>query len=445
MPPRHRGPVLTFGAARSNKKSKSSNFFDDRSRLAADEAKRVRLEEEREALAQQKRDEEAALARRKEVALPEMAVEIGHSDACRLLIRHVTGDERASIVVVSGAVGSGKTTVAVGCLESCGFKAVVFSGIDSENGEEMAKQVENARKVKVAKGMVVEIEHSYRNASTGAYDVDCRSGEVKQPALLLDDFESFTPDTRRRVMASLKRTNAKGACPVVITCVQQRHPDMRLICNEVGVRLATPSRGVCVRVLAHRYPLHLVNATMDDLFPSRDLRSLTNELSLRVIDHNAGLSKTTFFQRPIATSNFDASRLLLERKVSASEWSTMCTEWDVDLIREFLAEGMNTEEDIHSLSHAYDTFSAVEASKPQRYELHSVLYPFIMYTAAQTTLCHSKTSHVGVLRPRRRTANLPDALPHLSETSMCERPMGRSEWLDVPTMLRQRVSARNVM
>lgn len=359
-------------------------------------------------------------------ALPRSLKALGNHEAWGRVEARVRLHPR-HVLVLHGPTGCGKTEGIRSLARTMGRRLVEFDGSDPEFPHELVRWVRDTR-------------------------LSC--GMRGECMLLLDDFESFTTQARREVARLLlgqerdTDADARGAhlCPIVITCTQLRHPDMRDLLPFHAERLRAPAARQISEWFAHA-PVavecrdgstqHVVASAewlrcQGDLCATGDLRRVANAIRW---EHGADFKRTESEveaarrTRAPPANVFEATRsLFLRQPLAVERWTHLAEERDMNLLREHLPRYASTQA---ALADALDAFSAVD-HRPDRFELHAAHLPHSLHVAALATSLTSRTRDVGALAPPPRLAAATDRAPSTPGT----RPMTTSEWLDVPALLR---------
>ena len=214
------------------------------------------------------------------------------------------------VLVLHGPTGGGKTEGVRVLARTMRRRLVEFDGSDPESPHELVRWVRDTR---------------------------LSSGMKGESMLLLDDFESFTAQARREVVRLLldqerdKNVDAQGAhlCPIIITCTQLRHPDMRDLTPFAAERLRAPNANQIrdwfehTPVVIHRpdgSTQHVVASIewlnkQSDLCASGDLRRMAN--AIRWEQHGKEFQRSDRDlqerrqSRPLPVNIFEGTRSLL--------------------------------------------------------------------------------------------------------------------------------------
>ena len=364
--------------------------------------------------------------------LPRSLQSLGNREAWDGIAAHIRSNPR-KVMVVHGATGCGKTEGVRVLARSLGMRVLELDGSDPESPRELVKWVSDTRRATTMRGPTM---------------------------VLLDDFESFSAPTRKEVAAFLKSQDAgtdagsRGAvlCPIIITCTQWRHPDMRDLSSFAAQRLRAPTmqqiqawfRASAVSVQRADGRIEHVLASADwlarqsDLCALGDLRRVANAIRWA---HGSGLTRERSDDAEARRSGarpsniFEATRrLLLNRRGAADAWAAMAEERDMDLLREHLPHHTDR---LERLARGLDDLSRAHAHAPERFELRESAAPSRLLTAAMAAQLTSRSRDVGALAPPPRLDPASGRPP--SGTNPGGRPMTSSDWRDVPALLRDRV------
>lgn len=353
-----------------------------------------------------------APARPQPKTLPQDLRRLGNEKTWGDVLRHVTGSDRHKPIVVWGPTGCGKSMGVRSVLHAAGFKVLEVDGADAENKHQLVGWIRRVRKVKTMQGPT---------------------------AVFLDDFESFTPDARRAAVEALADGwDDATLTPFVVTCTQLRDPSMRDLSRPLRtarpahlrhMRLSAPSEHVIAEWFARTFRPAEVQAVRP-LCLSGDLRRVRIALEWRRASQATLPGARAPPTRPI-TSNFDATRRLLLRRCSAEEWVRHAEDRDVDLLREHMPAHVGDDRDV--LVQAMDAFSYADVCHPNQFELRELHASLPRLVAAGAARLTSRARDVGALAPPQILARAMDPGP---ESQPNQRPMPRSDWRDVPALLR---------
>ena len=363
---------------------------------------------------------------------------LGQRKTLTSLVDYLKGEDTKPIVL-NGPVACGKTYGVRAAIQASGFQVMELSGVDSEDGIRLLQEIERVRRLLPFKGSAridfhkrIDTVDKDTNTETTEFQVHSFTKQVSRTVVFLDDFESFTPDLRLKIIKVLDRTSVRGNAPAVITCNQVRHPDMQVLSKYKSIRMNLPSRAACRAFLLKEHSTVLVNSVMGDLPTSRDVREMRNEILIRSVKRISNSKKQV--SRP--SSNFEATRRLLKRECDPQEWTTF-TEWrDVDLLREHIPNyvgdyNISPIETGSRLSTFMHNLSDVDSMLPSRFECISQQDHLTRYVVGLTTRITSRARDVGALPPPR----LPQASWGLPpEQSPGERPMTLELWRDARSL-----------
>ena len=360
--------------------------------------------------------------------LPRSLKVLGNHETWSRVEAHIRLRPR-KVLVLHGPTGAGKTEGVRALARTMRRRLVEFDGSDPEFPHELVRWVRDTR---------------------------LSAGMKGESMLLLDDFESFTAQARREVVKLLldqeRDTNAdaQGAhlCPIVITCTQLRHPDMRDLTPFASERLRAPNANQIrdwfehTSVVIHRpdgSTQHVVASIewlnrQSDLCASGDLRRMAN--AIRWEQHGEEFQRSDRDlrerrqSRPLPVNIFEGTRSLLLKKPQAIQhWAHLAEKRDMNLLREHLPRYVP---DLNVLCYATDTFSSVLHHHPERFEAHGSHLSHQLYASALVTHLTTRARDVGALAPPPRFPEAGGLVP----TTPGVRPMTTSEWRDVPESLR---------
>lgn len=354
--------------------------------------------------------------------LPSSLQSLGNGTSWQKVLDHLRTDVTSRRpLVVWGPTGCGKSRGVAELLTAMNYRVVTLDGSDGDDTNQLVTWIKRTRDVKIARGAT---------------------------ALVLDDFESFTSDARRRVTSALRVDASTRLAPVVVTCTQLRDPRVRDLAGFDDVRLFAPNEHVCkewfdrngvsVEYVAdgvarrrRETPPPRWHVENRDCLHSGDLRRVETALRWRLVTGQALASgaPTIAF-----VDSFQATRSLLQRNVNVDRWASNVEARDVELVREHLPKYVD--DDVEALGEAMDGLSAACWPVPARYELAQLQIPLQLALVGLTARLHSKARDVGALFPPSlpaptwgRTRETP------SET---DRPRTTLEWIEIPRPLRDR-------
>lgn len=327
--------------------------------------------------------------------LPNALARLGNARAWRETARRL--DERPhEPLIVWGPTGCGKSRGVRCLLEAMRCRVVEFDGADGDTNDQLVEWIQRTRERKSA------------------------PDEPPKTAVVLDDFESFTEEMRRRLSKLLAKDDPHLS-PIVVTCTQLRGADVKPIAHLSAVRLYAPStRVVTDWFVAHHvwtrldgrrvvgFPRSLVDLE-PDLVARGDLRKLAIALEWR---GRAPTRVAVTDAKSIASSDhahattFDATRDLLTRKIDAETWTARCDgAWDVALARHHLPTCLHDDE-LDALDSAYDALSLVDVTRPERFELRASHAAYAARAAADAlarAVRAPRARAIGALVPPPRT------------------------------------------
>ena len=305
-----------------------------------------------------------------------------------------------------GPVGCGKSVGARLLVASVGYDVVALDGADGESGRDLVAVVRRVR----------------QSAANG-----CCVGGARH-AILLDDFESFTPQAAAELLALVGREDAALA-PLLITCQQLRDPAMRRLQSFADVRLFAPSEHVCREWFERHHVWQassagarrrgLPRAAVDAeraLLAGGDLRRCAIAMEWRArLGGGARLGGDSF-----VANGFEATRRLLLRggrrpaapdggAAAVEEWARRCEPWDDALVQYHLpAHAGGDDAGLDGLARALDDLSTADASRVERYECSDAHRPYVAHLVGAAAHRASRAREVGALPPPPR---LPDRRP----------------------------------
>lgn len=352
--------------------------------------------------------------------LPKGIRTLGNSKGWQMVLNHLKDyHTKHKPLVLWGPTGCGKTFGVRELLYAMKYRIVELDGSDGEDTNQLITWVKRVRDIKVLQGPT---------------------------AILLDDYESFTEDARKRMATMLKNTKDTNLAPIIITCTQFKEPRLRDLHIFHNIRLFSPNEHVCKEWFDKNgfilqtnksgsfqqvqcFPKHGWDSREQCHLVTGDLRRITIALQWKALTKHALFADGT--NTPFLNS-FQATQHLLLRKTNASRWAAGAEPRDADLIREHIPKYVN--EDIDVLADVLDYLSASDVMTPSRFELSSTQIPFKMELVGQATHHFSKARDVGALYP--------PALPtpswgHTRSIQSSEdRPKTMMELLELPKLLR---------
>jgi hypothetical protein len=297
-------------------------------------------------------------------------------------------------------------------LAATGYKVLELDGADADSREQLLAWVGRVRQLRTLQGLT---------------------------AVVLDDFEGFTEETRRAVMTLLLSTlDDATLTPLVLTCTSYRDP-----VNRELLRPATPTdrRPALPHVKLRAPPERVVTQWFERSFPARrilaeralcatgDLRRVAIALQWPQFSATAGGGAVN---RPI-TSSFDATRRLLTRRIATDEWLRHVEPREADLLREHVPRHLG-EGEVDALAGFLEALSSADACQVERFELRAAHAHLPLTLAGAAARLTSHARDVGALAPPARPAASTDPAPVYPQS----RPMRPAEWRDVPECLRDR-------
>jgi hypothetical protein len=135
--------------------------------------------------------------------------------------------------------------------------------------------------------------------------------------------------------------------------------------------------------------------------------------------------------RPI-TSMFDATRRLLTRQCTASQWASHAEDRDVDFLRHHVAE-QHVGDDVEALDSALDGMSLADLCRPARPEMHEHGHTRLLAGIAARRASRARDVGALPLPPRFER-------PEVPACGEGQRPMTLAEWRDVPSALREQAA-----
>lgn len=304
---------------------------------------------------------------------------------------------------------------------ACGYKTFELDGADGETPDDIITWIKRVRRVKVLNG---------------------------KTAVLVDDFESFTPNLRSK-MARLLESMASNThlAPIVITCTQLKDPSMKELQTLDNIRLFRPREYDIKEWFQHHHKWKLTEANGNTIvrkgFPrewveaeshlilSGDIRRVRIALEFHIRTGHA-LESNNHTDSTTNLNSFESARRLLLCKTSASTWAHNAEPRDVVLLQHHLPRYVDN--DIDRLADAFDRLSEADVCQPSHFEQRDLHASYPLHQVAHTIRLSSRAQDVGALVPPRR-------LPIKSDRERTTRdgdPRGwhlQSEWSEVPSLL----------
>ena len=253
--------------------------------------------------------------------------------------------------------------------------------------------------------------------------------------MVLDDFEGFTDESKRRVASLLKQESSDRVRlnPIVITCTQFREAGNRDLRDFADLRLWKPNEQPLCAWLSKSYPSTWV-ADERALVRKGDVRAVEQALKMRTRFASRAVNASSSGADHTFANSFEATRRLLLRTTSANAWAQQAERRDVDLLREhFVACMPNQEAHLERVSSFYDSLSVADVLSPDRFELQSAQTPLLLHMVAYSVLLTSTARDVGALAPPARAGRGPCRTPEDVRAAGCLQ--GASP-LEVPSLLR---------
>ena len=353
--------------------------------------------------------------------LPKGLRNLGNSKAWNKVHDHLRDrSSRSKPLVVWGPTGCGKTCGIRELLLEMRYRLVELDGSDPETTEQLLTWVKRMRDMQSMKGTT---------------------------AILLDDFESFSHEARRRLADVLKKSAPTDA-PLLITCTQFKDPVMKPIQGFANVRLFKPNEHICEEWFSqsgfpsprwnpaaqtwstvHRFPPPGWTRTEKQHILTGDLRRIQTSLIWKVVTKGGSLAATPTLTPANA---FQATQQLLLRKHAPDVWSRHAEMRDMDLIREHIPG--HVKGNVDALASMFDYLSVSDClTNPGRFETRSSQLPLALHLTASATSHFSKAQDVGALYPSACPPASSRPTPSLSDDG---RPRTRMELLELPTPLR---------
>jgi hypothetical protein len=303
-------------------------------------------------------------------------------------------------------------------VEAAGYNLVELDGADGESASDLVTWVERVR----------------RSNTTAE----------RRAAIFLDDFESFTPETRRKLARTLSLKNTHFA-PAIVTCNDPKDLSMRDTLSKFStVRLFPPREQTCRhwflehhlwtdsdQVVHHGLPANVVCAE-GALLATGDLRAcaLAMEWRARMEGH------ATSDHDARSTNRFDLARSVLGKRGTPGVWADRAEDWDVHLLQYHTA---STATSLETLCTELDAFSEMDVCRTHDYSVGGVLRArSVAVIEDAVRLDRNRSSSLtnpargaGGLAPPPRSRTCPAAAE-----STTEPPKTRREMLDVPSLLR---------
>lgn len=318
--------------------------------------------------------------------------------------RHVCdATTRRRPLLVWGPTGCGKTVGICVLLRHLSIEAIVIDGVQADDTHQLLDWIRLAMKR--------------------------LSGGI---AVVLDDFESFTPMARAAVVRLIMKDRSElCTVPIIVTCTQRRHPDMAALDSLPHVRLRAPhERTVQEWFMSKGYSAGLMRDVSGG-----DIRRVRIALDWRRAMRQSLRTQSS----GIPVNAFESARDLLLRRTTASHWAQHAESRDVTLLHEHLPihaiSDQSTAKDdaIHAIADACEIFSFADATIPARFETRTLHAHYLLYAVGLTVRLTSRARDVGALPPPSRPKTTKD------------RPAGTPSWwsTDVPSLLSGRTESED--
>ncbi|NDC41974.1 MAG: AAA family ATPase [Chitinophagia bacterium] len=350
---------------------------------------------------------------------------LGNATTWARLLAHVTSTRtKHEPIVVWGPTGCGKTCGVRDIAKASSMQVVEMDGVEADTTPQLIDWLTRIRDIKLMQG---------------------------QTLLVVDDFESFTVEARARIVEWMRKTRGQShLCPMVITCTNIKEPSMRSLQSLTQLRLCGPDAQTCRRwfqtngfegsdgVVRMPTPSAFLGEVQSHILASCDLRRVKIMLqwtsSGGTCVGGCGASLVDLSSR----SPFEATRRLLTRHGSASEWAQHAQSQDLDLVREHALKYV-VADDVNAFARVYDTLSLCDTSRSTTSTTWETHHAMQMYTAALGII-------VDVYATRGVDALFPSSLStgarHSKKNKKDEyhmhldSPSTTSMYIDVPTVLR---------
>lgn len=318
------------------------------------------------------------------------------------------------------------------CLSLLGYEILELGGVDADDNAGMVKKITDARR----RGNV-EIEASVETTvrEGGSFSTCVQPKKVSRPVVFLDDLESFTPECRKLVSATLEQTNARGNSPVVITCTNLRDPSLKLFAKMKAISLKAPEAETirCFLVELCSLTRGHVSTAMRLLPGCRDVRRIRLQAELESISvvQNERRGVYDFSIR----NNFEASRRLLKGECTPETWTKHTEERDVDLLRWHLPNHVpnGMQDSVDRLASCLGDYSLSDSLSTERFENASDVKEYKLHVAALSTRINSLSRDVRALPPPPRVEAM--SVTRTTREDDSGRRRERAFYLDAPTSM----------
>ena len=343
---------------------------------------------------------------------------LGNAKGWRRVLDHLKRQPHVPLVLW-GPTGCGKSEGLRLLLKVCRFHSVTLDGADGEDNAQLLRTICATRAI---------------NRNTEGY----------KTAVVLEDVEGFTDQTRRAV-AAMCRTPDTRLAPLLLTATELRAPPLRdvVAVPHADVRLFAPSNHTLRVWFETHHPWTVIRSdgttfdrkgfppshvsAVDHLLLGGDVRQVALALRWNATRRLAPLPPptiTTQADRPPPNAFEAARRLLRANPTSDGAWRTWANhaeERDVDLLQAHLPTFATS---LDALAYGLDALSFVRSVEPSRYETHSLQVKFSLAAAGLATQLTTHARDVGALAPPARIRCAPDSRKGTYEIPACLREGG---------------------
>ena len=268
--------------------------------------------------------------------------------------------------------------------------------------------------------------------------------------VFLDDFESFTEQTRKEIASYFRKTEHDISLGgIVLTLNQIRDPSMRDVAHLDNARLFPPYENVLREWFSREHPWtemlpngrtekrrgfgeQLVSLITETL-STRDMRRIETQLKW-LKTHSSLLQK----HEKSFDNIFNATRQLFSKDGDWAWWANNAEDRDLLLLKEHFPtyqmkpDGPSGQRTMDITSSTLDLLSFSASLEPSAFELRDAQRPYQMCLSALAVCSTTQSRDVGALAP---PARLPATLDLRGERTQFSPLLRMTEYLDLPASL----------